>query len=54
MRVADRGDFPSLAAFQGSLAEAPLSDSLEGFQRTISLGEQGDALTLTYNLRELR
>ena len=54
LRVADCGDYASLAEFKASLAETPLTDTVDGSLRTITFGLDGEELTLAYDLKGLR
>ena len=54
LRLADRGDNSSLADFNASFADTPLTDAVDGSLRTIAFGLDGEALTLAYDLTELR
>jgi len=53
LRVADRAGHDSLEAFRDAFAAEPLVDTTEGSQRTISFGAGPDAVSLSYDLREL-
>ncbi len=54
LRVADRSDSSSLAGFKASLAETPLTDTVDGSLRTVTFGLDREAITLAYDLKELR
>jgi hypothetical protein len=54
LRVADRSDNSSLADFKASFAETPLTDTVDGSLRTVTFGLDREALTLSYDLEDLR